>query len=558
MDNYSAIDTSRLNRPFTWLIIALFIVGLVSRLAPLLDHGGRLLRQFPTEDGYLMLTIARNLAIGNGMSTADGTIPTNGTQPGATFIYACCYWLVSGNKIAGVKLVLVLQAIVALASSFMIYKLGRLFLAEHKRGATVAALSAGVWFSAGGFVPHTMNCLETGLYVLCILFAVYYFLAVHRRQNNRWTYKQCLMTGLLLGICFWMRNDAALLIAAICFVHLLWTRKSSDARWPHRLGESIWIGTTSLIVASPWLMYNYIYFGHLMPISGISEAAYITFGENLSLVPIVFAEYALTVIPIPAGLENNPLVWSAAIALTAGWITLLVFITRRCTYQERLLLLTITLYALMLSVFYGLFFGAGHFLARYFFPLSPFTTLLWSWVAVYLWDIANAYRTKRFYKPIPRITVQLAPVILAFLAVGLNLRLYLKGNQHEHFQVVEWVANKIPASAWVGAPQTGTLGYFHDRTINLDGKVNPEALQARLQNRIPHYVLRKKIHYLADWVGLAKWTKLPLLRAHFELIVEDHQNNLAILKKNDLPLEYTPFQTTDQNIEILHLTRNKQ
>ena len=68
-----------------WLLLA---TGLLSRLSPLLDIERRLYWLFLSEDGYLMQTIARNMAIGVGMSTAHGTMPTNGVQPLATFIYA--------------------------------------------------------------------------------------------------------------------------------------------------------------------------------------------------------------------------------------------------------------------------------------------------------------------------------------------------------------------------------------------------------------------------------------------------------------------------------------
>jgi hypothetical protein len=45
-------------------------VGAATRLVPILDGSTRLLRQFPTEDGYLMMTIARSIALGRGMTTA--------------------------------------------------------------------------------------------------------------------------------------------------------------------------------------------------------------------------------------------------------------------------------------------------------------------------------------------------------------------------------------------------------------------------------------------------------------------------------------------------------
>ncbi|NJN67317.1 MAG: hypothetical protein HC884_11700 [Chloroflexaceae bacterium] len=34
----------------------------------------------------------------------------------------------------------------------------------------------------------------------------------------------------------------------------------------------------------------------------------------------------------------------------------------------------------------------------------------------------------------------------------------------------------VPDGDDIAAFESGTLGYFHDRTINLDGKVNPEVL----------------------------------------------------------------------------------
>src|SRR5215470_7200811 len=94
--------------------LALVAMGLAVRVAPLFDLQGRNLRQFPSEDGYLMLTIARNIALGHGMSIAGGTIATNGTQPLMAYVYALAFWLVGGDKTWGVLLVQVLQIAIAL------------------------------------------------------------------------------------------------------------------------------------------------------------------------------------------------------------------------------------------------------------------------------------------------------------------------------------------------------------------------------------------------------------------------------------------------------------
>ena len=98
-----------------------------------------------------------------------------------------------------------------------------------------------------------------------------------------------------------------------------------------------------------------------------------------------------------------------------------------------------------------------------------------------------------------------------------------------HFQVVEWVEENVPEEVWVGAIQTGTLGFFHARTINLDGKVNPEALLARRDERIPEYVIGQDIEYLVDWIGISSWMNLPGIASHFEVLVASEEKNLAVL-----------------------------
>jgi hypothetical protein len=93
------------------------------------------------------------------------------------------------------------------------------------------------------------------------------------------------------------------------------------------------------------------------------------------------------------------------------------------------------------------------------------------------------------------------------------------------------VRENVGDEVWVGAIQSGTLGYFHDRTINLDGKVNPLALEARKQNRVPEYVAESNIQHLVDWTGITAWMSLPPIASSFELTVSDDLLNLGVLKR---------------------------
>jgi hypothetical protein len=139
-------------------VLALYAIGLASRIAPIFDVGGRMLRQFPTEDGYLMLTIARNLAIGRGMSTTAGTVPTNGTQPLFNFIEALGFSLVDGDRAGGVRFALIASFAFSVCGAIAVDRFGRALFAGRAWGKAVGRWSGALWFASPMVLPHTMNC----------------------------------------------------------------------------------------------------------------------------------------------------------------------------------------------------------------------------------------------------------------------------------------------------------------------------------------------------------------------------------------------------------------
>jgi hypothetical protein len=62
---------------------------------------------------------------------------------------------------------------------------------------------------------------------------------------------------------------------------------------------------------------------------------------------------------------------------------------------------------------------------------------------------------------------------------------------------VSLVREHVPVGDVVGAAQSGTLGYFRPRVLNLDGKVNAEALRHR--GRMPAYLASRDVHWFCDW-----------------------------------------------------------
>jgi len=503
--------------------LALLAIGGISRILPLFDQAGRLFRQFPTEDGYLMLTIARNIALGNGPSISDGTILTNGTQPLVTLLWAACFWLADGDRYWGVWLMSVCEIAIAFVAAYALVRLTARVLDPWPHRDSLGIFAAGLWFGSPIVVSHSMNALETGLYLLCVIIVAMMILEMSRRSTQAETQGEPLhawaLLGLALGVTFWVRNDAVLLCLVVGLCHLAGKLLVVSSPFPRRIVE---IGLTAVVVtlvAAPWLGFNLASFGHLMPISGQAESMSAAFGSNLTSVPVKLFEYLTFLTPVPQRFEDLPLVPFSCGTLSLLAIAAMLYAARSWTSLQRTLLYVGGGYALALCLFYGLYFGAPHFMSRYLAPFSAFTVIVFSVALLHLLARTGA------------LAAAAGSLVVAGLVLGLNVRLYVLGSQHDHFQVVEWVEQNVEPQTWVGAIQTGTLGFFHDRTVNLDGKVNPEALDARKRGEVPAYVAASEIRYLVDWTGIAGWERKPDLRSTFEVIVNDPERNLAVLRR---------------------------
>jgi len=151
---------------------------------------------------------------------------------------------------------------------------------------------------------------------------------------------------------------------------------------------------------------------------------------------------------------------------------------------------------------------------------------------VVLWGSA-VYTAYGVLKQRARQLTQLGVGALACAALVCHARTYANGETHQHFQVVEWVERNVSDETWVGGIQTGTLGFFHDHTINLDGKVNAEALAARKLDRIGEYVAATPIAYLVDWTGILSWTERDAIASRFETLLVSYETNLVVLRRRD-------------------------
>lgn len=512
-------------KTFTRVVFLLLAAGTLHRLLPILMGQPALSERFVTEDGYLMLTVARNIAIGLGMSVSDGTIPTNGVQPLATFLFAVPYLLTGGNKVTGLIGIHLISAAVALATAFAVRAFARrVFIALGESRPHWPWIVALLWFLGPILVRHSMNALETGLITLMVLLSLLQLARVLEDDGGatpggRW------LLGALCGVTFLARNDAVFLGVAIFLVWGLHCLFVNRVGLVVTLQRTVPPGLLCLAIAVPWVIHNSVRFGSIVPISGAAQSMDVTIGSNAHLVPIKLLEHLLPMLPVPSGLEESTLsivVASVALAIVSVWFSRLLW------NRGGAMGLVVTAYAIhatALITYYGLFFGAQHFLSRYLAPLAPLLILA---ATVVLVDLSRR-NAGRWASGLAHWASGASIGLCAMLLI------YLWGPgafSQGHFQVVRWVEENVPATTWVGAVQTGTLGYWHDRTINLDGKVNLEALEALHERRgVLPYVVQSKIDYLADWAALAGWAEMTdgEFNRHFRLLHVDHERDLAVI-----------------------------
>jgi hypothetical protein len=501
--------------------MACLAAGVLYRLFPIVAGETALTRFFVTEDGYLMLTVARNLAIGNGLTVSDGTIATNGFQPLATFLFALPYWATDGDKLTSLVGVHLLSALIAIAAAWRVHVLARDTLSAQDPDRFWPWLAATFWFIGPLLLLHSMNALETGLYTLTVVTSVWYFGRLTSRPGEGGL-RQLVVLGSLFGITFLARNDAAFLVFALLSVRFVHDLASGRAGFRAAIVEAFVPGVVSLVWASPWLIYNHALFGSIVPISGTAQALDTALGASVPYLPARLFETMFPMLPIPRPLETTPIAVLAGLAVVAV-LARFLWLQRRGPF--RLALFGYALFGLLLAGYYGLFSGATHFLGRYLAPLAPL--LITAAVSVGL-DLARRAGPRR-----GRTVARAAGLAGVALSAALLGRLLIPGvHQHEHFQVVAWVQENLAPGTWVGAVQTGTLGYWHDRTINLDGKVNPHALRARIdEGNVLAYVVDSPIACLADWSGILSWARREAggFSDTFAPVVNDPARNLGVL-----------------------------
>lgn len=437
-----------------------------------------------TEDGFYLLTVARHLALGNGLSI-DGVHLTNGIQPLFTFLAAPAYWLFGGDRFEALRGVLLLHGLLFVGSAWLFGSVLRDATAGGERLRWLGSLS---WLASGYLFLLAHNGLETG----CLLFL---YLACWRTWQ-RWPLRgvgSAVAHGALLGVLVLARIDATFFVAALCASHVL----RGEGRLGLRVRDAALVGAVAAVVSSPWWIYNLVNFGSLMPTSGTAQGATLdsTVGIVASRAAAAATNLLLVATPMLYGGDGAGGRWFLALRVVflIGVVIALWRLPRvegppaRTASGGRPVAIALLSAGLVLVVWYACRFWATHFYGRYFVPLAPFGMAMWA--------IAADRAVARAPRLLGLLVAGLAIAAVGVAAIAHTGALFA-GNQWLHDQV-SLVRDHVPPGARLAAGQSGTLGYFVDGVRNLDGKVNAEAL--RHQGSMGVYLAGQRIEWLCDW-----------------------------------------------------------
>ncbi len=492
--------------------LALLLLSLLFRLVFIADGMQDLVRRGPLyDDSFYSFGIARNIALGFG-STFDGEHPTNGYQPLWVAILVPLYALTGAHPTIPIYAALVLSAVLNVLTGWVVFRLLRRFVST-----AAAFLGLVLWGFGPAIVRQSVNGLETSLAMLLVACALEYYVRVFRPRRAAGR-RVALTLGALLGLAVLARVDALLFVVALAADALV---RRLDVR-ALRLAAA-----TCAAVVLPWCIVSQLTVGAMVPESG----------KATRFLSATYAPNDIPALSDAGGEASAGLVWQNVLRsgqLVGTWPALHVFtrslerVLDRSNPQMRkapaigilvlaAVLLCVALgwrasprvrrlpralgflwvYCVLLVVAYS-FVVFGHiFFSRYYYPIF--------FASVLLGGVAFEIVLQRFARARPRRRRALAMVLVGLYAVLLPYMSWnrLRRDNYQFINALEWIETHTPAEARIGIFNAGAIGYFSNRrVVNLDGKVNPRALEALRATRIRRYLVEEEIDFVVDhqWI----------------------------------------------------------
>jgi hypothetical protein len=438
------------------------------------------------DDAYYFFTVARNIAQGHGI-TIDGTHWTTGFQP--LWAFVCALAFLTPSDRAAFVVIYVVSIALWLASTWLFLRFVRRASATPLQ-PPAAALIAVLFLGETQFVVGYFNGMETALYLTLVLGLLVAFQDYLRLPPQQVSLRRMAGLGFLAGLTMLARNDAFFLCGALLVMTLFAGRRQ------HPWRDVVIIGAIASALVVPWLAYCQWASGNLMPQSGIATSVGVR-----GYVPLASTVRKIVLSLEPTGFIKVRTLIDDHVPLAAAFTVVAIAILALCWRRARpaliappsgRVLLCFAAANAFLLLYYPLVSAAGQFFERYFSPLKLMVFLLVALLIV-----------RALARVDWRAVTTAAALVLAVFTVGSNLywiardygRPWRSHLGPEAYDIVR--SPYATGSSRIGMAESGRLGFLYPtRVINLDGKMNVDALHALLSGTLGSYIQSLKLDYL--------------------------------------------------------------
>jgi hypothetical protein len=254
-----------------------------------------------------------------------------------------------------------------------------------------------------------------------------------------------------------------------------------------------------LLISLPWWLFNYINFNDVMPTSG---KLYLFQNLNPQLiihkisiiVNMLTDSFFVFFYTFNSILTNKTVVLLAFVLIKIIFLSIIIIIFKNnIKFNEILKInyLPFIIFILCLCGFYLLRSNPSVFLQRYLAPCFIIGVIITS---ILLSNIIENYLSNKIFN--------MAIISFFILLILYQLSsLYLIQNRKNNYfynEQTKWILDNVDKNILVGAGQSGTLGFYHRNLIHLEGKVNNEVIELRLDRKLYEYIVKHNIQYLID------------------------------------------------------------
>lgn len=451
---------------FAWIVILIYFAYTAGFIV--LADIESVLAGVPDDAAYFFKT-GENIAAGEGL-TFDGINRSNGFQPLWLLVVAGIASIFRGSPELMFRCYMLLQAALAAAGAAIV-------LSVHRRVFKPLVTLVVMLLFLPLVLFQSVNGMESALFVFCAAVA---FLVVFRlRPFESQGTLRLFSFGLLLGIVMLSRLDSVFIGASVCAL-VLYRLLSRDVELKSGIKMLVLVIGGASVVVVPYLVYNHVQFGSLMPISGSLKSTFPAFSFSIGKVMNISSRFLLAVLAAPFYLA-----WSVAVPPSADSDR------NRFRASVGILASAVILHFLHSTIFLDWAVFSWHFISY-----SMFLSLAVSEPAELCLE-----RFKRMAGP-----ALAAIAVLLFAAGGAKVLSSTLGMETDSswrvqsYRAARWARNSTAPHAVFAMKDAGNFGYFSKRAvINLDGLVNSGEYQEVLRDgSLREYLKTNHVGYLVQ------------------------------------------------------------